>query len=808
MADPYVATQALLTDRPEIEDALTELLEADKSGPWSFDDVDVDSGTFGELVSQGIVTRVDAADAQGEYRLADRMAVQAAVQGESHPGEDERTTTSVSDRLSNVRLNVQFPFLAALVASLGFLFVLRIVNYDSVFREEVVVFPANDPYHYRHWIDQLLAAEPQPFDLPAIAETLGGRATGQPFVYTLGYWVTGVFESNPETAGAAVAWIPVGAALIVGVSVAWMALVVTGDERVAVLSVLALALTSQHSVYTSLGFIDHQPLNPVWLAVMAAAFVWLARDVEQRVKRTPDTHDRNEGSTTPVRAHLQNPVTWVMAGCFGIAVVLSVFTWNGAPVLLTGVATYIVLRAGMDIRVGHSPMGTAAPIAAGLALASGLAYAIHTWAGWQEPAVVFSPALVLGGLVVVTGIAEGCLRSGAVSPRTYVAGVFAGTATLLVATWRVAPDVLSRLAERMWVVVEARRYGESRRLLATEFGFILGGVDVFGWLLFIAFPMIAAVCLYCLRSYEPRWLVLCGFALPMVVFSLLEIRFVAKLAVFTAVFTAAGTVWILARIDLLTSQNLFGTRPRYRLTRGAFRPSATAVYVAGALLLLASLSLILVPATTSSIMHEDGQVEAAMWMSENAETTERSEFVAASFGDQRFYNYFVFGESDTYSTSVQADIEELYMSTDPDAEYDRFDSGVGYLVLDDLGDVGLGPESGHARLIDRYGAATDEVDGVGHYRVEFVSADGGYLVISPVPGATIEGPTDAEERFMTGTDVEAGSVEFRYTRQVKPDDGRISVTVAHPGSYDVDGETVAVTEEDVSEGATIEVGER
>ncbi|MFC6754958.1 hypothetical protein, partial [Halorubrum tibetense] len=63
MADPYAATRELLADRPEIADALESLLDADATGPWTFEDVDIDSGTFGELVSRGVVERTDDGDA-------------------------------------------------------------------------------------------------------------------------------------------------------------------------------------------------------------------------------------------------------------------------------------------------------------------------------------------------------------------------------------------------------------------------------------------------------------------------------------------------------------------------------------------------------------------------------------------------------------------------------------------------------------------------------------------------------------------------------------------------------------------------
>jgi dolichyl-diphosphooligosaccharide--protein glycosyltransferase len=64
-----------LSERPDLESPLEDVLEVDEqTDSWTFDDVPVDSGRFGELVSPGIVER------EGEdYRVADPDAVRAAL---------------------------------------------------------------------------------------------------------------------------------------------------------------------------------------------------------------------------------------------------------------------------------------------------------------------------------------------------------------------------------------------------------------------------------------------------------------------------------------------------------------------------------------------------------------------------------------------------------------------------------------------------------------------------------------------------------------------------------------------------------
>ena len=69
----------LLEERPDLEPAIEAALAADEAhGTWTFDDLDTDSGSFGELVSQGVVEKAD-----GEYRVADPAATRAALDGET-----------------------------------------------------------------------------------------------------------------------------------------------------------------------------------------------------------------------------------------------------------------------------------------------------------------------------------------------------------------------------------------------------------------------------------------------------------------------------------------------------------------------------------------------------------------------------------------------------------------------------------------------------------------------------------------------------------------------------------------------------
>src|SRR6056297_2054577 len=77
-ADDLETVQEFLDERSDGETVLEAVLAVDADhGTWTFDDVNLDSGTFGELVSRGIVTKVD-----GAYQVAAPAVVESVLTGE------------------------------------------------------------------------------------------------------------------------------------------------------------------------------------------------------------------------------------------------------------------------------------------------------------------------------------------------------------------------------------------------------------------------------------------------------------------------------------------------------------------------------------------------------------------------------------------------------------------------------------------------------------------------------------------------------------------------------------------------------
>lgn len=160
------ATASFLEDRDDGNQALEAVLAADADHEtWTFDDVDLDSGTFGELVSRGIVTKVD-----GAYRVADPAVVESVVTGEEF---EERTDDGGFD-LERLRDGIDLRALVALIGALLVVAGARMTAFRSVFQQGYVVSPGNDPYYFRYWMEELVATASGPADYEVLVDAPTG----------------------------------------------------------------------------------------------------------------------------------------------------------------------------------------------------------------------------------------------------------------------------------------------------------------------------------------------------------------------------------------------------------------------------------------------------------------------------------------------------------------------------------------------------------------------------------------------------------------------------------------------------------
>jgi len=292
-ADVSERAREFAADRENGAAALEAALAADADGePWSFDDVALDSGTFGELVSRGIVTKVD-----GEYRLADPAAVRRALEGDD-PDSEESTRDE-----GGVLAGVDVPGAGAgsrhrprRAGRAGF---------DSDARDRprarvrrgranrahlrrrppgrVVVLPGNDPYRYRYWLEKLVTSDLQPWN-PGIRRD-AERGRGQRRVLLLarvarlgaagelrrggvdGPHVVSGRRGDAHRARRLCAHDAVDRRLPHGIGVDTM-----------------LALIPIHTTYTALGFGDHHALDYLLLTLVAGSLVLVVdRDPEVRI---------------------------------------------------------------------------------------------------------------------------------------------------------------------------------------------------------------------------------------------------------------------------------------------------------------------------------------------------------------------------------------------------------------------------------------------------------------------------------------------------------------------------------------------
>ncbi|MFC7177008.1 STT3 domain-containing protein [Halosegnis marinus] len=314
----------LVDERPALEDAVEAVVEAEE--PFAFDDLDIDSGAFGEVVSTGVVEKTDDG-----YRVADREAVRRGLAGETG-----REPTESGTGLATPSLDINLMHALALAGALAFVVLLRTVfSVGPVFQDSAVVLSGNDPYYYRYWVEQLLANP----DL-TVSSLPGAVAKGEP-LYVATMWLLASVLGGEAVAGSLLAWYPVVSALVSGALVYLLATEVTEDRRVGLAAVVMFAVVAGHALRTSLGFADHHAFDYPWLGVTALSLVALVRG-ELRSGRT-------------------------VFGTLGLAVGVTgqVLAWEAGPLLVVPVGLAVATLAVVWVRADRSPLRSGAPMLVG-----------------------------------------------------------------------------------------------------------------------------------------------------------------------------------------------------------------------------------------------------------------------------------------------------------------------------------------------------------------------------------------------------------------------------------------------------------
>lgn len=813
--DPVTVADAardFLEERDRGADALETVLEVDSEHEtWTFDDLPLDSGTFGELVSRDIVSKVG-----GEYRVSSPRGVRAALGEEQLPAEDG----SIREPVRSLFVSIDRLTAAALVGALALVAAVRLINFRSVFRERIVS-PGNDPYHYRYWLEELLV-QSDGIGSGVVSNMPERTASTRPLTHATNWFVAELLGGDQWAADAVAAWLPVVGAVVLGVLVYWLAVVVTDDARVAVASVLLLAVTPVHAVYTSAGFLEHRIHQYVWLGVTMLALGWLAADLGRRWDQESTTH-------AAIRGHLWMPWTWVAASALGIGLPFSAFAWGGSVLMYVPVAAYVVVKVSLDARAGLELFRTNLPLLVGLGLSGLVATFLHVGLGWHE---VFVPmvalATVLGAAVVV---AAGEVWRRVEWPVGYFLGLQAGVAATAVLAVRLLwPVEWTRLRERAGDLLFREGAVESASLFRVDNAIVMEPLAQIGLSFYLAVGVLAWACWICYRRYEPEWALIVVYGIFWVLMAALQVRFAGQLAIPFSVLGGFGLVSLLAWANLARLPKPFRERsgptraatssPRVRVSgdggeadddgaEPVFRipgDRKNQIALVWIVLLICGMSLIFAPSLINESAQTDGEFDAAMAIDDHALDTDRSSsetFVLSNWGDNRLYNYFVNGEADDYSYAYDH-FDEFILDDDPDGWYDEFDeSGVGYVVLEDV-EADVPNRSVQTQMHDERTTGGDGSEPIEHYRAIHVDDD--VTVYAVVPGATITTTGDAGEDVTIETETTVSGETIVYEREeTVEEDGTLSVTVPYTGEYTVGEDRVDVSSEDVETGATIEL---
>jgi len=741
---------ALLDDRPELRDALDAVTTVDeRNETWTFDDVPIDSGQFGELVSSGIVESVG-----DEYRIADPDAARVALRDEparAQPADSDRSLPTFEwptiDRTAAV----------ALTAALAFVALVRAHPLQAIYRNGDVVLSGNDPYYYRYWVEQVLAESNSILNPEALSAFPDAVIKGEPLYVATLWWVSELLGEGAAVVGDVMAWYPVVTAAITGLFVYLLTVTVTNDRRVGLAAVLLFAIVPGHALRTSLGFADHHAFDYLWLALTALTLTVLA------------------GTE---RDTLTQPRTWLASAGLGIAVGGQTLAWESAPLLIAAVGLAVVALTLAAVDGERSPLLAGIPILAGLTLAAGIAAAGHVVVGWHTPRVAFSPALVLGGSALVVAVAT--LVDRTIGDVRHLAVIDAVLFVIGLAVFRASrPEDWAALTSGTERLTAERNIAETVGLFDPE---TLGVLLLLGFTLVIALP---AMVLGIQRARTNiTWAVPTAYVWYFLGLSTLSVRFVGELAPILAVFAGVGFVRLAAWIDAARPVEFDGNHGAVESLSVPDR--RTLGILAAVFLLVGSLGIVQSPVKTSQITVEDSTYQSAAFIANHS--VERNEshpknYVLSQWGRNRVYNYFVSGESRSYGYARQTHADFLG-SLGADQWYDEFDGRVGYVVIQE--DVNSSAGTVHAHLMNDYGSRTAQHDGVAHFRALSVTPDGEKAVFSVVPGVNLTGQAPPNTTVTVRTNVTVPGASFTYERQTTADEtGNYSVRVANPGTYTI-----------------------
>jgi len=788
-----------------LEEPLRILLEHGAEGPWRFDDVEIDSGEFGEIASRDLVESVGAET----YRLVDRSAVARAL---DEPQFVESPVESEKGDLFGWLRPFLTPHKLVLLGVFAVLIAVRTIPaYTAVFRPEFVVLSGNDPYYYRYWLDQLMAGQIE----------IGQLSTGEEYLYLVTlFLIAKAGNVIGVGSGTVMAWFPVFMAALTGIFVYFATYTVTQRKWLGTAAVAVLASTPVHAFRMSLGFADHDAFDNVWLIFTALLLTLLL------VER----HDSDRHSAR----------AWALGVGLGIGVAAQTLAWRGGTLMLLPVGAYVAAKGWTDVRLNRSPVFVNLPAIIGLGLGAVLAFLPHELLSWGPVRRLIVPTILLLGVLSSLLAAEFAYRLGFKWAGTAVAEAI-GLSTISFSIWQFTPwlDQLFQAGSGFFERTGEAGIGETISL----FGFPIAGPGpesitgtflFFGFMFLLAMPPLLSRSVQVLRRPDDcaPWLPFLIYAWFFIGLVAEQVRFGDQLALFIPPFAALSLWWIAGwggivphpRFEYVRARNQskpprrdIQTKPPRRDIQTCLRnkselssaPTVSRLAAAGIVIVWLVTGLAIAPLTINEVNYTQGQYEAAAHAAEwsTAHDLEYPEnYVFSRWGRNRMYNYFVSGESKSY-TFAKDNYEQFLLSTGANSWYQEHEDRIGFIVTRPGRENQFYQAAAmQIRLHEYNGGTVGGTPGVGHYRAIYISDDGSVKAFAVVPGALLVGEASPAQDLAISTTVSVTGSEFEYSRTIRTDgNGRYRVRVAYPGEYTIGGETIQVSGQAVQSGQQVNV---
>lgn len=768
--DAVEDVRSRLEGRPDLVADLEAVLDVDREsdGRWSFEDVPVDSGSFGELVECGAIERANEG-----YRVANPKELRAVIDGDGHAptGSNHGIDTAV-----------ELPSRARVVAVGSVLllaFLLRTVfTYAAVFRGGDIVLTGNDPYFYRYWIEVLLV-EQGGFSFGALGTLTDGLLVHDVLTFVVMWALATVLGATAGATGLTLAWYPVVAGIVSVYLVYATATRLTDDRRVGVASGALLAATPVHAYRTGLGFGDHHALDYLLVSLVLWSLVVLTTRAGGDVDR-------------------RDSWVWVAGVVHGVGVAGLTLSARIGPLFLLPVG---VAGAAWAVAAHRSETDGRefAPFVGALALAGCLSVGAHYGLGWVEGYRAFAPVLLFAGVCAVLVATKTVQAFGGSAPAGMVASTVIGS-VVAVAAYEFVPDVSRAVEQGMAYFGSSGSSGiaETMSLFNPANGGIFAPVLLFGFVFFLAAVYVAWGARYAARTNRPEWAAVVAFTLTYLGFAVIQSRFAGPLSIGVAVFAGLGFVHVAAWVDATAPPTPIRDRSDGDRTAKesplSIPDGETTKTVVLLFLLVASLSFVQIPLKNDQLAAEESVYEGAVAADEYAAghgIEYPQNYVLSEWGRNRVYNYFVNGNSRSYGYA-RATYLEFISSTNASAWTDRLrDRPVGFVVTDDIEE--MDSRTMYARLHENLGSRSGDVPGLGRYRLVYASSDGTRKVWAIVDGYRVPVNATPGETVTVRKRVSVDGTSFEYVRTVTVDaNGTASIVVPYPGTYTAGDTTVTV----------------